>query len=69
MNYFGRIRNAIAHAGSVVTPDAAVRAAFAAYATRHRNGLPALPTSAGRLAPEQVILASALCLKVADLLL
>lgn len=69
VNYFGRIRNAIAHAGNLVSPDATVTAAFAVYSTRHRNGLPALPTSAGHLAPEQVILASALCLKVGESLL
>jgi hypothetical protein len=69
VNYFGRIRNAIAHAGNVVSPDAAVTAAFTAYRARHRNGLPVLPTSAGHLEPEQVILASALCLKVGDSLL
>lgn len=69
VNYFGRIRNAIAHAGNVVSPDASVTAAFNAYSTRHRNGLPALPTSAGHLAPEQVILASTLCLKVGESLL
>lgn len=69
VNYFGRIRNAIAHAGNVVTPDASVAAAFTAYSTRHRNGLPELPTSAGHLRPEQVILASTLCLKVGESLL
>lgn len=69
VNYFGRIRNAIAHAGNVVQPDASVTAAFTTYSTRHRNGLPALPTSAGHLAPEQAILASTLCLKVGESLL
>lgn len=69
VNYFGRIRNAIAHAANVVSPDASVTAAFATYSTRHLNGLPALPTSAGHLTPEQVILASALCLKVGESLL
>jgi hypothetical protein len=69
VNYFARIRNAIAHAGKVVRPDASVTAAFSTYSTRHPNGLPPLPTSAGHLVPEQVILASTICLRVGESLL
>ncbi len=69
VNYFGRIRNAVAHADKTVTPDTAVATASATYSRRHRNGLPPLPTSAGHLTCEQAILASALCLKLGESLL